>query len=213
MMFGDYIRTLRKVITIDNQYQFVRDFFKNTGATNATNIPDSTIKSWLSPHNSKRYRKCRIRYYFPDNEKLNGNGFMEFLSKRINTSWKELQEAFRSINNDGIVDLETNNQEVFYWSLLNQFQKIHELPLSENPTADALTASLSAPDNTQGEIVAQDETPPVQEYRFDIPKVKFLDREDFRKAFRKGPIGMLEALESARSQWKQPLKLKLVEKK
>lgn len=42
-----------------------------------------------------------------------------------------MQNAFRSIDDDNIVNLNTDNKDMFFWSLLNQFQKIHNLPLSK----------------------------------------------------------------------------------
>lgn len=207
MILCDYIGAIKNVITTHSQTKLVIDLFKSAGAVK--DVEESTARSWLSPCGSKRYRKCKITKYFPKHE-LKGNYFIEFLRTRINTSWRELQKAFHSIKDDCIVDLETNNEELFYWSLLNQFEKIHGLPLSKNPTADALTASLSAPDNTQGEVVAQNETPPVQEYTLDLPKI--FDRETL-DLMRKGPMGVLKAHESIRSKWAQPLKLKPVKKK
>lgn len=137
MTFRDYIGAIAEYVN-GGQTQLVVDLFKTAGAIK--DVEFSTASSWIRSKGSKGYRRCTIRDYFPD-DKLDEKYFIKFLKDRVNTSWKELQETFRSINDDDIVDVDTINQDLFYWSLLNQFQKIHGLPLSERPTAPISTTS------------------------------------------------------------------------
>lgn len=129
MTFRDYIGCIAKFI-IGSQANIITDLFKEAGAIKP--VEEDTAKSWLRRERSNR--QCRIRDYFL-NDKLDEKYFIKFLKDRVNTSWEKLQETFRSINDDKIVDIYTVNQGDFYWSLLNQFQKIHGLPLSEKPTS------------------------------------------------------------------------------
>lgn len=125
MTFRFYINAINNIIKTSPP-QIVKALFKEAGFNEV--IPMETVKSWLKQGNG--HRNCRIHDYFPE-DKLDETHFIKYLQKRVNTSWKELQEIFRPINNDGIIDVDTDNEDVFYWSLMNQFQKIHNLPLSE----------------------------------------------------------------------------------
>lgn len=128
MTFRDYIGCISKFI-IGSQPNIVIALFKEAGAIKE--VEEDTAKSWLRLNRSEQ--QCRIRDYFPK-DKLDEKYFIKFISNRVNTSWKELQESFYSFNDDKIVDVDTDKQDLFYWSLLNQFQKIQGLPLSEKPT-------------------------------------------------------------------------------
>lgn len=107
-------------------------------------IGDSTMKSWISGN-----RCCRIAQHFPD-DSINEREFISFLKRCMpgRDSWKKLQKEFAAqdenvLKSEGFcVDLHTENPEMFYWSLLNQFQKIFLLPASERegyPTTVSVT--------------------------------------------------------------------------
>ena len=124
----DYIKPIQFYCNYKSQHGVVIDLFKACGAQ--IEILTDTAKSWLK--NGAGHRNCKIEDYFPE-KKLNETGFIGFFKNRGKSNWKELQASFAAINDDNVIDLNTNIENDFYWSLLNQFQKIHNLPLSEKP--------------------------------------------------------------------------------
>lgn len=133
MTFRDYILSLKKYYNGAPE-ELIKDLFYAADAHEDVKL--ETAENWIKPKGSKKLRKCRIKYYFPT-ENLDEIGFIAFLESQVNASWKELQETFRPINDDGIVDVCTDKPNIFYRSLLNQFRKIHNLPFSE-PHTDML---------------------------------------------------------------------------
>lgn len=155
MTLRDYIRAIASTkIFIGGQDQFLIDLFKNAGAR--IDVDRNTAKSWLKPEDSKGYRNCRIRDYFPE-DMVDEPGFIKFISSRANTSWPKLQKAFHSISKDCIVNLNTDDPEIFYWSILNQFQKIHRLPLSEMPAERMFKLFKNAVENCEVSVFFEDD--------------------------------------------------------
>lgn len=109
-----------------SQIEMISQLFEAAGCSQ--DIPPDTAYSWISTGTKERH--CRIKDYLP-NGKINESNLIYFFKRSIKTDWDKLQDAFRSIDNDNIVDLSTDNKDIFFWSLLNQFQKIHNLPLSK----------------------------------------------------------------------------------
>ena len=136
MTLHDYIKSIKPYF-LDNQPDIIAILFKESGAI--ISVDTDTAKSWLKSDDKKGHRNCRVKDYFPK-EKLNEAGFIKAIESRVNTSWKQLQESFRLINDNGIIDIDTDNHEIFYWSLLNQFQKILRLPLSDQKLPDSKPA-------------------------------------------------------------------------
>lgn len=130
MDFRDYVVALQKFIRT-SQPDIVLKLFDAAGSIETPN--EDTAKSWLKPKTSNGYRKCKTKTYFPSDE-MHDDDFIKFIKKWVNTSWKELQMAFRQLNCDKIVDVATDDENRFYRSLLNQFQKILGLPLSDFPS-------------------------------------------------------------------------------
>lgn len=125
MTFRDYIVTITKFYT-NSQTDMVLLLFEMAGCSKDISI--DSAKSWVSTGDGKR--NCRIKNYFP-NRRINESNLIYFFKSSIKTDWKELQDAFRSIDDDNIVDMSTDKEDMFFWSLLRQFQKIHNLPLSK----------------------------------------------------------------------------------
>lgn len=129
MTFRDYIITIHSYCRCKSQHDTIIKLFQAADAKSEV-IPE-TAKSWLKT--GKGHRNCTIKDYFPK-DVLNETGFINFFESRIKSDWKKLQTEFISINDNNIIDLHTNIAKDFYWSLLNQFQKIHNMPLSKKPT-------------------------------------------------------------------------------
>lgn len=129
MILKNYINAIKEYIG-GSQTEVVKKLFFEANAVKE--VKTETAKCWLRPIDDPKYRKCKIKDYFPF-EKVDEDSFIEFLRSKVNISWPVLQKAFRLINDDGIINVTTNTDMVFYWSLLNQFQKIFELPISNLP--------------------------------------------------------------------------------
>lgn len=130
MILRDYIMKIHEITKLNN-LDIVIDLFNAAGSDI---FSGESAKKWMLPKENKAQRNCQIKRYFNDTHPFNEDGFIKYLRNQIRTSWKKLQEAFASIHDDNIIDTATDNESLFYWSLLNQFQKIHHLPLSPIPT-------------------------------------------------------------------------------
>lgn len=149
MEFGEYIGTLCDTDSFEtSKARLGVDLFKAAGSY--TEIKEDTVKKWISGA-----RNCSIRTYFPESE-IDEEQFIAYFRRRTRApgSWEEIQKAFSSkisagVDSKGIcVDLTTADPEVFYWSLLNQFQRIFHLPESEREAND-LASPVSAPPQKQ----------------------------------------------------------------
>ena len=142
MTFGEYIRAIVSAkITNDSQARIVIDLFKAAGAVKKFDkdevLSESTANKWI---NGERF--CKTRSYFPEGKINNEAGFVDYFSKRPEASCKALQEAFRSINNDGIVDCDTVDIDVFCRSLLRQFMAILGVSWVEEPISETLSEKM-----------------------------------------------------------------------
>jgi hypothetical protein len=164
MTLRGFIAAIMKAKIIrGSQLSVVQKLFSQSGAIVV--VVEETAKGWLKPDGSKGHRNCRIAEYFPQ-EKIDEIRFRQFFTSRLNNlqdnSWKKLQAVFgeikQSTDPDCIVDVKTNNPEVFLRSLTNQFLDIFRLPLLESLSDDTLevvppTAPIA--DNNNDDSVPQ----------------------------------------------------------
>ena len=129
MTLGEYITTIHE-ITRANNVDIVTDLLY---AAEAGDFSDHSIERWLSPKDAQRHQNPRPKKYFNDDHPFNETGFINYLKDQIKESWRNLQEAFIPINDEHIVNTETDNEDLFYESLLNQFKRIFGVPLPTNP--------------------------------------------------------------------------------
>lgn len=144
MLFRDYVLALQEIIS-GSQVKIVSDLFKAAGAIEEPS--ESAVKSWLKTAGSSGYRNCPKSKYFPK-DTIDETHFTDFLRKSVNTSWKEVQVAFCKITEENVVAVNTDDEDTFYKSLVNQFQKILKLPLSypSLPEAQSATSAHPVPD-------------------------------------------------------------------
>ncbi len=150
--FGEYAEAMRGTgLFIGGKGKFAAALFDAAGSEQKP-VNHVTAKSWVSGH-----RICKIYEHFPD-DKVDEKGFIKFLSDRAHTSWPKLQEAFRPMadNENCVVNLKTKIPDEFYWSLLNQFQKIYKLPLSTKPSAKTIPVTASVALQTTASIFSDD---------------------------------------------------------
>lgn len=149
MTLGEYIGALSSTDLFgENKAKFGQGLFEAAGSH--VEVSEEAVKTWISGD-----RRCRVRRYFPD-ETIDETSFIRYFRQRTKApdSWKKLQLAFQSmepvdsVDEDSCVDLVTKDPDVFYWSLLNQFQRIFRLPESEREENDP-TEPVTAPQQTE----------------------------------------------------------------
>lgn len=135
MTYREYITALVSTGLFDkNKAHLGTDIFNTLNMTDPyTKVSESAVKKWMDGS-----RSCNKRSYFPDG-KVNTTGFINYLTGKTKDcdSWKRIQDAFISMDEsikkavDFRVDLATDDNDVFFWSLINQFQRI--FGLTETP--------------------------------------------------------------------------------
>lgn len=136
MTFGEYVETLFKSgLFGKNKAKVGVTLFY---AADSSKLPsDAAVKTWMKGH-----RNCDIGRYFSDRS-IKEDIFIERLQRKTKdlALWKNIQEEFRklkqknSTDDNFLVDVETNDCNVFFWSLSKQFQNIfglHEPEQDEN---------------------------------------------------------------------------------
>ena len=146
MKFGEYIEILFSTgLFGKNKVRFASGLFG--AAAIDTGFSEEAVKTWINGT-----RSCRVGRYFPE-MKMDDKQFIAYFKKRTKLpgAWEKIQKAFSSefttdIETEDIcVDLATEDSEVFYWSLLNQFQRIFHLPESEREIKNSETPLITAP--------------------------------------------------------------------
>lgn len=144
MTFGEYIEALKTTgLYGKSKVRIVRILFKKAGSCIVRNgskdeLPDSTIYSWTSGS-----RNCEIAEHFPND--LDCDGLFSYLKTNGIESWKNIQGTFKSYktanseNANYLIDLETNDPEKFFWSLVNQFCRLLRLPRLESIEENSAT--------------------------------------------------------------------------
>lgn len=113
-------------MTKDTSWQIITKLFVAAGSKNE--ISEAAAKSWIAEEGSKSHRECKSSRYFPDG-KVEYEGVFHFFKNRPSDKIKNLQKQFREeIPDDSAspIDLETEDLDVFCWSLVNQFLDLHE---------------------------------------------------------------------------------------
>lgn len=142
MKWKDFITPIyESKITIKVSWMILSDLFIAAGCK--CEFSDSAVRSWLSGR-----RKCKVSTYFPDNE-VNIKEVYSYFRRRPDSNLKQLQELFQkktSSNSDSPINLDTEDLDVFCWSLVNQFldllgfQRIdipHATPSGEKTAEDS----------------------------------------------------------------------------
>jgi hypothetical protein len=135
MEFDSFVRIISKGIKGMIQKKFVIEIFE--AANNNTMVTEDTANKWLKGKNHS-YEKVFRDMCLYDNK------FIEYLKNRTNTSWKEIQNNFKTQNDMGIIDCETNDVMVFLESILNQFKEIVGIPYKKkSPVMTAQNITLA----------------------------------------------------------------------
>ncbi|MDR2953866.1 MAG: hypothetical protein LBV43_02155 [Prevotella sp.] len=145
MTIKEYIDAIANVeSSIVSKGKLVVELFNAAGSVKA--VKEDTANSWINGE-----RHCQIRRYFPDGQMISPEKFVKYFEKRGLSYTSRLQQAFISINADGIVKCATNDMGIFLRSLTNQFASIYdlqwpyELPDDTNDTSVSQDGASSKP--------------------------------------------------------------------
>lgn len=145
MTIGKYIETIYGTgLFGKNKAKFGTTLFQVAGSHEE--VSEEAIKSYIYGRN-----KCPVEKHFPD-DVIDETEFIKYFRRKArgSDSLKRLQNAFRilktddSVDEDFCVDLKTEDPNVFYWSLLNQFQRVLRLPESEREESNS-TVPVTVP--------------------------------------------------------------------
>ena len=174
-----------------NKSSIVKNLFSAAGCYALPS--ESAVKSWLKPNSD---RNCQISRYFRDNS-INETKFVNHFRRSTPSDvWRILQDLFREFklhtpdDFEFCIDLATENAVIFYWSVLNQFQRILHIPETErreenvNSACSNASMSLRAHDYFMDSVNCYqimdiiNRTPPVLN-RYDAGSIHlFLDKLD-----------------------------------
>lgn len=114
----DFIAPICKSkISSSPPYIILMELFEE--AASAHEFSEATAKSWI---NEKR--NCKTSKYFPSG-KIDTENLFRYFRKRPNDKLQKLQQLFQdnrdNIDSDSPIDADTDNLDIFCWSLVNQF--------------------------------------------------------------------------------------------
>lgn len=125
MKLKDFIKVIKEKGNItDSQEVIAFDLFSYAGIC----ATESTVKSWV-----KGKRK-------PNHEKglVNKAGFIKYFKERTRSTWKDMQGELGRLDEYGIIDCDTENEDEFYQSLLNLFYELLRIPWSKETVSEKM---------------------------------------------------------------------------
>jgi len=103
-----------------NQRQIVGDILVALGSEATPS--ENTIKAWLS---GKRAAKGDS---FIPSQGISEAGFLKYFDEKLGSEWKKLQGILCEVDDEGVLDCETDDKGIFLWSLLQLFCSLVGLP-------------------------------------------------------------------------------------
>lgn len=117
MKWKNFITPIQKSeISGDVAYKILLDLFEYAGSKNY--VSEAAAKSWLNGT-----RNCKASTYFPSG-KADTESLFRYFRNRPESKLKRLQQIFQNDKNldaDSSIDVETDDIDIFCWSLINQF--------------------------------------------------------------------------------------------
>lgn len=158
LTFGEYVDALRSTDLFKSSWgrkegrvKIGWDLF-TIAAPNAK-VSESAIKTWINGS-----RNCNIDLYFQDRSMCptDETKFISYLSdKAPGDSWRKMQDEFRqlNVNEELCVDLDTEDRDVFFRSLLKQFQRIFLLQESKQKEEEPAVSPTEIPQEQSPEQI------------------------------------------------------------
>ena len=108
------------------QYAFVQEFFMTFDVKIAASDAQNYVKNWISGKNQS-YKK---QFKSVNCNSQNYENAFRYLEENINIRFKNVQNRLRSNRSEySHIDFETNDSNVFFTSIINQFTELVDLPL------------------------------------------------------------------------------------
>ncbi len=126
MTFTEFFKTINDTKIFDCTREWlVINIYQAAGCSGK--ISYDCAKQWL-----KRNKPGQPISYFP-NYNIDKKGFVKYFQDNVANSWTILLDAFRALEDTGVVDCNPANASVFYLSLLKQFYEILGFPWTTPP--------------------------------------------------------------------------------
>lgn len=126
MTFTDFFKTINdtKMFNCTREW-LVINIYQAAGCSGK--ISYDCAKQWL-----KRNKPGQPTTYFP-NYNIDKEGFIKYFQDNVADSWTILLDAFRALEDTGVIDCNPADDSAFYLSLLKQFYEILDFPWIESP--------------------------------------------------------------------------------
>ena len=125
MTLRDFIKAIRIGYDASNQNELVRELIEAwTHSENTSGLDDGAISQWLSRDRGYKRTIKNLTKDFP----IDDDAFISFLLFRTHTTWRNVQNAFKSDNEYDIIKCETADKEEFWYSVLCQFKSMVGIP-------------------------------------------------------------------------------------
>ncbi|MCI9626250.1 MAG: hypothetical protein HFI90_05650 [Clostridia bacterium] len=126
MTFTDFFKTINDTKIFDcTREGLVINICQAAGSVDG--ISPEVVKQWF-----KRKNMAQPTTYFPQ-YKVDKAGFIKYFKDNTADTWQILLEAFRKLEDTGVVDCNPADDLAFYLSLLKQFYEILGFPWIESP--------------------------------------------------------------------------------
>jgi hypothetical protein len=126
MTFADFFKTINDTKVFDcTRENLVIDIYRAAGSPLA--IKSDTVKKWFT-----RNKVAQPTEYFPQSN-IDKAGFIKYFEDKTADSWQILLEAFRTLEDSGVIDCNPADASAFYLSLLKQFYEILGFTWIESP--------------------------------------------------------------------------------
>lgn len=126
MTFTEFFKTINdtKLFNLKREW-LVINICQAAGSVDG--ISPEVVKQWF-----KRNKLAQPTTYFPQ-YKVDKAGFIKYFQDNVADTWQILLEAFRKLEDTGVIDCNPADASSFYLSLLKQFYEILGFPWIESP--------------------------------------------------------------------------------
>ena len=125
MKLKDFIKTIKEAGNItDSQEVIAIELFSYSGIC----ATESTVNAWVKEKKKPKHEKGSV----------NEAGFIKYFKERTRSTWKNIQGEFGRLDEYGIIDCDTENEDEFYQSLLNLFYELLRIPWSKETVSEKM---------------------------------------------------------------------------
>lgn len=127
MKLKDFIKTIKKAGNINqSQEEIALELYSNAYAD--LPVSESTVLESLKGRRTPKYEK----------DSVDDAGFLKYFKERTKSTWKDMQGEFGRLDEYGIIDCDTKNEDDFYQSLLNLFYELLRIPWTKEVVSEQM---------------------------------------------------------------------------